>query len=123
MGSLILCSHCHRHAKRQERACPFCGNGLGSSPSSRAGLAAAFVVGLGMSFAGCGDEVETSDDDDGSTNVGGMLAAYGPAPGGWGGNGDAGSPAPAYGPAPGGFGGTGGDGGTGGNGGNGGTGG
>jgi len=124
MGSLIVCSHCHRHAKRQERQCPFCGTALSTSPGSRAGLAAAFVVGLGMSMVGCGDDVET--DGDGGAGVGGMLTAYGPAPGGWGGYGTggdggfAGGQAPAYGPSPGGFGGTAGSGGTGGDGGSGG---
>jgi hypothetical protein len=120
MSYLVLCSACHRHVKREEHDCPFCGTALAPTVGSCA-LAAAFAVGavtVGLSLSACSNDVKHVGGGDGgvsssSSGSGGMVAAYGPAPGGWGGTpttssgtGAEGGMVAAYGPPPGGWGGT-----------------
>ena len=103
---LIVCSNCRRHVASRDTLCPFCNTQLrtGTGLAVKAGLAAALLVGVGLTAACSG-----SDTEPGTGGSGGSAAqdaapdtanlAYGPPPDA---EGDAKVDAPvaAYGPPP-----------------------
>lgn len=81
--SLRLCSACARHARADERVCPFCGErlGLAAPPRvrwvSRAELTrAAVVAGAAALWVGCPGDPEPTVYDDGVETTGQERAAH-----------------------------------------------
>ena len=78
---LVVCSRCHRHLRRTERACPFCGQSRSSVSRLPAGGALALMVGLSATI-GCGGQSDNHSDDTGGTGAvaqGGLAAQAGTA--------------------------------------------
>ena len=97
----FLCTHCFRHIKRGEVACPFCGGPLHERHRGPATVGMA-LLGLGVALAACSGSVEEGDEktsdaatdqgqagaygpppdasDEGMGGTGGYVAAYGPSP-------------------------------------------
>lgn len=68
----ISCGSCGCASKSTEERCPHCGAVLRSSDGSIPRTAAAVVLGLAASIAGCGDDTGT-----GGGGEGGFAAEYG----------------------------------------------
>ncbi len=91
-ATLAPCSSCHRHVRRTERACPFCGTlrvpDAGPSArvvSSRIGRAALFSLGAAAvtSTAGCGSKTQLFEPGPPPTaehDAGWAIGAYGAPP-------------------------------------------
>ena len=70
------CPECHRHARVDESACPFCGTALHSAAAPQPFVPLALAVGLGLFGCSEGDEGETAatmsdSSSETSTTVGG----------------------------------------------------
>ncbi len=68
MSQLSPCTHCQRHVRRSESACPFCGQSLQLAPARviapNAGVkrAALFALGASLAAASCGGDDDSSGD-------------------------------------------------------------
>jgi hypothetical protein len=95
MASLIPCSHCLRHVRREEAQCPFCGAertpalAVARPVLREAKRATLFALGLTLAGQACGGKEDEGNKRDGV----GLIPPYGIGPaelsGGAGGNGGA----------------------------------